>query len=391
MSNNRQSSEYKVFTPRDGLKYINNIILDEIKTNKKGGKFTNLKIEYNGSVIPLRVIQPQMTAPFGANLPDDSKIREITVKDKNGMNRTTSVPYKEGRIAVSVDIHDDEVNKNNDIQEFMEFLLALDERILTLLHQKSRALFKKELALEVIRANYNTLLKEPSDETKAKFPDREFAPLFNMKLPVDVTVDAVRFRTKIYNVRGKREYVTDQKPLTDIVGRFSKVQSAVKISTIWVVQNSVSVTSEAEQIKVTPKMGDDVPDECIFGTSDETVESYSAPKPKETPVDDNEEFDESFNPEQTEEILNDENEELYEDGEDGEAVENFDEDLGDDFNEVGDAFEEEFNLEEEQEFEEQPEPVPAPAPVRQPSGRRSVQTRASPRGGARSARGRGRN
>lgn len=390
-TNNGEGKDYKVFTPREGMKYIKNVILDEVKTNKHKGKFANLKIEYNGSIVPLRVLQPMMTAPFGVSYFGDDKIREVQVKDKNGANKTTQIRYKEGKVSVSIDVSDDEANGNNEIREFKEFLWALDEHILTLLHKKSKELFKRQFTLDVIRANYMSLVKEPTEDAKNKYPDRELAPLFTMKLPVDIQLETSKIRTKLFNDKRQRIYATEQKPVTDIITNFCKVHTAVKIATIWVVQNGVSITTEAEQMMITPSARDSVPDECIFGATDESVENFSTGVEKTT---DEEEYVDPTYVQQAEDILNDENNDLYVEGE-GEGEE---EGEGDGFEkEIGEDFGDEFNLEGEgldefggedfgegEVFESEPIPVPVPQPVRRPQpARGGVRTSGRGRGGRR--------
>lgn len=120
---------------------VNDITYNAPKLNSHGGNMVALS--YNGSKIQMQI--PKARLPFGLN----------------------SMTTENGEVRKSIDISFGGLEENPALQEFYDFVRALDARHVDETAAKSETLLKKKMSKEVVQELYRPLI---NDKSEGKWP-----------------------------------------------------------------------------------------------------------------------------------------------------------------------------------------------------------------------------
>jgi hypothetical protein len=191
---------------------INNIAFGKPQLNKRGGQF--IPISYPPFPF-LRVQSPVCRVPFG-----------VSILDTTGT----------GNPSYSLQISFDDLENNEEMKNFYEFITKLDELTITTAQNQSSSWFPgKKLIPEVIRYNFRPSIKLPKDP--------KYSPLLKFKIPF-------RDNMPIFDVYKPSEDNNLEKSSLDAIQKNCRIILIFDIRNVWFMSNQYGINFQAFQAKV---------------------------------------------------------------------------------------------------------------------------------------------
>jgi len=200
---------------------LDGITFTEPKENKYGSKSASLK--HNGTQLRLKL--PKMPMPFGL-----SKYNTLDISFR-------------------------EKDDNEEVNEFLEFLNSLDEKMVESACENSFAWFKKKkMTTEIVEALWKPSLRYSTDRETGE-PLTKYAPRFSVRLPIY----GERVGFKLFNASGEEYKSTDpifegdlSSNLSSLMTAKSSVEMTVRCSSLWLRSGQFGLTWEATHVTIYP-------------------------------------------------------------------------------------------------------------------------------------------